>query len=50
MSLITNQKDLKSLCTRLKKAEFITVDTEFIRERTYWSRLCLIQVAGPDDA
>ncbi len=50
MSLITSQKDLKSLCTRLKKAEFITVDTEFIRERTYWSRLCLIQVAGPDDA
>ena len=50
MSLITSAKDLKSLCTRLKKAEFITVDTEFIRERTYWARLCLIQVAGPDEA
>jgi len=50
MSLITNTKDLKALCTRLKKAEFMTVDTEFIRERTYWARLCLIQVAGPDDA
>jgi len=52
MSLITTSKELKSLCTRLKKAEFITVDTEFIRERTYWARLCLIQVAGPepDDA
>ncbi|MFH1157384.1 MAG: ribonuclease D [Pseudomonadota bacterium] len=50
MPLITTAKDLKSLCTRLKKAEFITVDTEFIRERTYWARLCLIQVAGPDDA
>lgn len=49
MSLITNTKDLKSLCSRLKKAAFITVDTEFIRERTYWARLCLIQVAGPDD-
>ncbi len=50
MSLISSSKDLKSLCASLKKAEFITVDTEFIRERTYWSRLCLIQVAGPDDA
>jgi ribonuclease D len=50
MSLITSTKDLKSLCARLKKAEFITVDTEFIRERTYWARLCLIQVAGPNDA
>jgi ribonuclease D len=49
-SLITTAKDLKALCTRLKKAEFITVDTEFIRERTYWARLCLIQVAGPDEA
>lgn len=49
MSVITNSKDLKSFCTRLKKAEFITVDTEFIRERTYWARLCLIQVAGPDE-
>jgi len=38
MSLITSAKDLKSLCASLKKAEFITVDTEFIRERTYWSR------------
>ncbi len=36
--------------TRLKKAEYVTVDTEFIREKTYWPRLCLIQVGGPDDA
>ena len=50
MSLISNSKDLKAFCNTLKKAEFITVDTEFIRERTYWARLCLIQVAGPDDA
>ena len=50
MSLITTTKDLKAFCTRLKKAEFITVDTEFIRERTYWARLCLIQVAGPEEA
>jgi ribonuclease D len=50
MTLITTTKDLKALCTRLKKTEFVTVDTEFIRERTFWARLCLIQVAGPDEA
>ena len=49
MTLITTTKDLKSLCTRLKKSEFITVDTEFIREKTYWPHLCLIQVCGEDD-
>ncbi|MBI1215876.1 MAG: ribonuclease D [Alphaproteobacteria bacterium] len=49
MTLITTTKELKSLCTRLKKADFITVDTEFIREKTYYPRLCLIQVAGKDD-
>lgn len=49
MSLITTAKELKALCTRLKKADFITVDTEFIREKTYYPRLCLIQVAGSED-
>lgn len=50
MSLITATRDLKSFMNRLKKAEYVTVDTEFIREKTYWPRLCLIQVAGPDEA
>ncbi len=50
MSILTNSKDLKALCQRLSKAEFITVDTEFLRESTYWPQLCLIQVAGPDEA
>jgi ribonuclease D len=49
MSLITTTKDLKTLCTRLKKSEYITVDTEFIREKTYWPHLCLIQVCGQDE-
>lgn len=49
MSLITTTKDLKTVCTRLKKSEFITVDTEFIREKTYWPHLCLIQVCGEDE-
>ena len=49
MTLITTSKDLKSLCTRLKKSDFVTVDTEFIREKTYYPNLCLIQVAGDDE-
>lgn len=49
MTLITTSKDLKTLCTRLKKSDFVTVDTEFIRERTYYPNLCLIQVAGDDE-
>jgi len=48
--MITNTKELKSLCQKLAKADFVTVDTEFIRETTYWPNLCLIQVAGPEDA
>lgn len=48
MTLITTNKDLKSLCTKLKKSEYLTVDTEFIRERTYWPHLCLVQVCGDD--
>ena len=35
---------------RLAKAPFVTVDTEFMRESTFWARLCLIQMAGPDEA
>jgi ribonuclease D len=49
MTLINTSKDLKALCTKLKKSDFVTVDTEFIRERTYWPNLCLIQVAGDDE-
>ena len=35
---------------RLAKAPFVTVDTEFMRESTFWARLCLIQMAGPEEA
>ena len=50
MSLITKNDDLKEICARLSAAEFVTVDTEFLRDRTYWPKLCLVQVGGPDDA
>ncbi len=50
MDLITSTTDLTALCDRLAKANYITVDTEFHRETTYWPLLCLIQVAGPDEA
>ena len=49
-SLITDTASLAAFCDRLKGADFITVDTEFMRETTYWAKLCLVQVAGPDEA
>ena len=50
MKLITDSAALAEFCGRQKGAEFITVDTEFMRERTYWPILCLVQVAGPEEA
>lgn len=49
MRIVTDTIELTACCERLARAEFITVDTEFIRDKTYWPRLCLIQVAGPED-
>ncbi|MDD5586947.1 MAG: ribonuclease D [Alphaproteobacteria bacterium] len=48
--LITTTKELSRFCKSLAGAAFVTVDTEFMRERTYWSRLCLVQLAGPEAA
>ena len=50
MTLITDSDALARFCDRQKSAEFVTVDTEFMRERTYWPILCVVQVAGPDEA
>ncbi len=52
MSLITDTPSLAAFCQRVAPAPFITVDTEFMREKTYWPKLCLVQVAGGgmDDA
>ena len=49
MNIITSTESLAAACTRLGGSPFITVDTEFLRETTFWPKLCLIQMAGPDE-
>ncbi len=48
MNLITQTTDLEIALATLRTSDFITVDTEFIRETTFWPQLCLIQLASPD--
>ena len=48
--LITTTSALAELCDRLATADFITVDTEFMRENTYWPELCLVQIADDKEA
>jgi ribonuclease D len=50
MSLIATSQHLADFCLRQQQAEFITVDTEFMRERTYWPKVCLIQIGGIDES
>ena len=48
--LITDSETLEKLCERLARSDFVAVDTEFMRENTYWPDLCLIQVASREEA
>src|SRR3954451_22048607 len=48
--LITDSDSLKSLCERLRRSSFVAVDTEFMRENTYWPDLCLVQVGNQEEA
>jgi ribonuclease D len=44
---IRTGQELAAVCRTLAEAEFVAVDTEFMREATYWPKLCLLQIAGP---
>lgn len=46
VTVITKTQHLSDLCTRLSQSPYVTVDTEFLREKTYYSKLCLIQIAN----
>jgi ribonuclease D len=48
--LITDSASLAALCDRLSRSDFIAVDTEFMRENTFWPDLCLIQIADANEA
>jgi ribonuclease D len=50
MTLIADSASLAAFCKRQSQAEFVAVDTEFMRDRTYWPQLCLVQLAGPEEA
>lgn len=50
MPLISDHARLAEFCARLAQEEFVAVDTEFIREKTYYPQVCLIQLAGEKEA
>ena len=49
MHVITTTDELAAVCGRLARAPYVAVDTEFVRETTFWPDLCLIQIAGGED-
>lgn len=50
MDPITSTDALAAACERFARHDFVTVDTEFLRETTFWPKLCVVQVASPDEA
>jgi ribonuclease D len=50
MQPITTTSDLAAACSRMAGHRFVTVDTEFLRESTYYPLLCVAQIASPDEA
>lgn len=48
MTILKNTAEIKAHCQKLSAHPFVTVDTEFLREKTYYPKLCLIQISGPD--
>lgn len=49
MKLIKTQAEANEACERLRASDFVAIDTEFLRDRTYWAQLCLVQMAGEDE-
>jgi ribonuclease D len=50
MTLLTDTASLSALCDRLARERFVAVDTEFMRDKTYYAKLCLVQLAGAEEA
>ena len=50
MSIVTSTDELAAICKRFAHFDFVTVDTEFMRETTYWPKLCVVQMASPEEA
>lgn len=50
MEAITSNEALAAACERLARHPFVTVDTEFLRETTFWPKLCVVQIASPEEA
>ncbi len=49
MHLVSDSGELAQICAAFAEAPYVTVDTEFLRERTFWSQLCLVQLARPGE-
>jgi ribonuclease D len=50
MQIVTQTEQLEVLCNRLSQHPYITIDTEFLRESTFWPILCLVQIASSDES